>query len=176
MPPTADIADPFNGKSVTASQLNTLGHIDVRFNDRSGTGIKESSILDAAAEFEVLVNGTAAGLTFLTPTRVSGNTFRYAFTGTLPTTATGIVTVRFLPNSFSDNTSGSGTQNDGETEQVYLVPPNSHPQQPTPPAPIAVLASPTNGESLTAQALNARRYIDVTFQSLNGPINKLSIT
>src|SRR3954454_639396 len=177
MPPTADIADPFNGKSVTASQLNTLGHIDVRFNDRSGTGIKESSILDAAAEFEVLVNGTAAGLTFLTPTRVSGNTFRYAFTGTLPTTATGIVTVRFLPNSFSDNTSGSGTQNAGETEQFYLVTLNTSTQQPNPPAPIAVLASPTNGESLTVQALNARRYIDVTFQSLDGtPINKQSIT
>src|SRR3954454_22070136 len=130
MPPTADIADPFNGKSVTASQLNTLHHIDVTFNDRSGTGIKESSVLDASAEFEVLVNGSAAGVTFLTPTRLSGNTFRYAFTGTF--SGTGIVTVRFLPNSFSDNTSGSGTQNAGETEQFYLVDPLPNSSMPGP--------------------------------------------
>ena len=79
-PPTADLADPFNGKSLTASQLLTLGGIDVQFNDRSGTGIKEASIIDGDAEFEVLVNGSAVpGLTFLTPTRVSGNTFHYAF-------------------------------------------------------------------------------------------------
>ena len=120
LPPTADLADPFNGKTLTASQLNSLGHIDVQFNDRSGTGIKESSILDAAPELEVLVNGAApSGVTFLTPTRVSGNTYRYAFTGSF--SGTGIVTVRFLPNSFSDNTSGSGTQNAGETEQFYIV-------------------------------------------------------
>ena len=93
-------------------------------------------------------------MTFLTPTRVSGNTFRYAFTGTF--SGTGIVTVRFLPNSFSDNTSGSGTPNAGETEQFYTRHARRATQQPNPPAPIAVLASPANGESLTAQALNAR--------------------
>ena len=36
---------------------------------------------------------------------------------------TGIVTVRFLPNSFSDNFNTTGTQNAGETEQFYLVNP-----------------------------------------------------
>ncbi len=78
-PPTADLSDPFNGKTLTTSQLNTLGHIDVLFTDRSGTGIKEASIIDGPAEFEVLLNGSSTGVpTFLTPTRVPGsNVFRY---------------------------------------------------------------------------------------------------
>ena len=39
-----------------------------------------------------------------------------------------------------------------------------------------MLASPGNGEALTAADLNARRYIDVTFTSLDGnPIDKASI-
>ena len=39
-----------------------------------------------------------------------------------------------------------------------------------------MLASPGNGAALTAQALNATRYIDVTYQSFDGnPIDKDSI-
>src|SRR5204863_133577 len=46
---------------------------------------------------------------------------------------------------------------------------------PTPP-PTASLASPMNGEAMTAQALNAKRYIDITFQSHDGnPIDTASI-
>ena len=38
------------------------------------------------------------------------------------------------------------------------------------------LASPRNGETVTAGSLNARRYLDITFTSLDGsPINKASI-
>ena len=59
-----------------------------------------------------------------------------------------------------------------ETERFFVVtgPGTSKP------GPIAILASPSNGETLSAADLNARRYIDVTYTSLDGkPIDKASI-
>src|SRR2546430_6192701 len=78
------------------------------------------------------------------------------------------MTVTFLPQSFSDS---GGASNFGETEQFNIVASATDK-----PAPTAQLASPGNGETITAQSLNARRYIDVTFVSQDGSaINPTSI-
>src|SRR5439155_3200419 len=89
---------------------------------------------------------------------IPSNIFRYSITGFSGTA--GLMTVTFLPQSFSDN---GGARNFGETEQFNRVA-NATDK----PAPTAQLASPGNGETITAQSLNARRYIDVTFVSQDG--------
>ena len=63
---------------------------------------RPSSILDSGQEFELEINGIAMTVTGI-PVAVAGkpNTYRYSFTGDVP--ATGLVTVRFLGGSFSDN-------------------------------------------------------------------------
>ena len=173
--PTADLANPKNRSTVVYSTFSngTGGILRVVFNDRNGVGIKETSIRDVAPEFEIWVNGVKSTVAIGTmPTPVAGliNTWDYTFSGNLfPTGGTsGVVEVRFVTGGISDN---SGAGSFGESEQFYVTPSESQK-----PGPVAVLASPGNGETLTAPALNARRYIDVTFTSLDGtPIRKSSI-
>ena len=180
--PTADLANPVNGGKLTPADLLALsGDGDglwVQFNDRNGAGLKELSITDPNAEFEVLINGTVTTAITVNGAaqRVLGklNTFRYSFTvpGVLPTD--GIVQIRFLPGTFSDQSGigGAGVTNFGETEQFFLVP-----NENAKPRPTASLASPGSGEAITALDLNARRYIDITFTSYSGDaIDKGSIT
>src|SRR5205823_10909387 len=60
-------------------------------------------------------------------------------------------------------------------EMFFLVTPTGLNPNPTP-GPIATLASPTNGGSITLAQINAQRYIDITYTSLNGsPIDKNSL-
>ncbi len=178
--PTADLASPFNGGKVVASDLSLNKYIDVQFTDRSGNGLKESTILDVEQEFDILVGGAPlAGLTVNgTPEKLANKVgvYRYRLLGTFAFPATGVVTVQFRANAFSDlsGAGGTGVPNVPETEQFYLVAAATGPG--SIPPPIAVLASPGNGESLTAVDLNARGYIDVTYTSLDGkPILKSSI-
>ena len=127
------------------------------------------SIKDPNPEFEVWYNGAKVNLTLATPTPVTGkvNTWRYTFSGWTPT-GTGVVEIRFLANGFSDY---SGTASMAETERFFLVAAEGDQ-----PGPIATLVSPLNGQSLSAAELNARRYLDVTYTSLNGKaIDKTSI-
>jgi hypothetical protein len=168
--PTADLAGPVNGQKLIVSQFNLLGHIDVVFNDLNNVGLNELSITDATQEFELLLNGQPiSGVTVNgTPTAVQGrpNTYRYSVSG--PLTA-GQVTVRFLPQSFSDN---AGAGNFGEVEQFSVVQ-----NETDKPGPTAQVSSPANGETVTADSLNAKRYIDVTFISQSdSPIDESTIT
>src|SRR5439155_273171 len=56
--PTADLAGPFNGAVVVASQfLTPTPYVDVRFNDPNGVGLREESILDDTPELELSFNG-----------------------------------------------------------------------------------------------------------------------
>ena len=177
LPPTADLASPLNGGKIVRQTFNGQGHIDVQFNDRSGSGLKTPTIIDPEQEFDVYVNGSLTPAPIVingTPTAVAGklNTWRYTFTGSLPTD--GVVTVVFRTNGFSDQSGpgGTGVPSISEVETFFLVAtPSSQPP------PIAVLANPGSGTAITALDLNARRYFDVTFTSYDGkPILKSSIT
>ncbi|HXG49304.1 MAG TPA: hypothetical protein VNO52_16895, partial [Methylomirabilota bacterium] len=170
---TADLAEPYSGLIRDRAELNARGYIDVVFEDPNGRGIKESTIVDAAPEFTVLVNGQPlAGVTFGTPTKVAGsvNRYRYAFTGIFPTD--GEVTVTFLPQSWTDN---GGMANFGETEIFTLV--TKRPDGTIPPlGPTAMLTNPGSGGTVTADALNAQQYLDITFTTRNGsPIDPATI-
>ena len=179
--PTANLLFPFNGGLISQASFIQGGPdcagqrcFEVVFNDVNGVGLNENTIRDALPEFEVWVNGVK--VTTMTvnnvPTRVVGkiNTWLYSWSGTAPDN--GIVEIRFLANAFTDN---SGVGNMAETERFFVVSLDSG-GNPIPPGPVASLASPMNGEALSAADLNARRYIDITFTSLDGtPIDKASI-
>ncbi|CAB5080406.1 hypothetical protein D3OALGB2SA_510, partial [Olavius algarvensis associated proteobacterium Delta 3] len=180
--PTADLYAPFNGAVVVGSGFRTAGYVDVLFNDPNRVGLNTVTILDDTPELELFFNGQAVTISGLPTqlvyqsdngalvpstdlsgsalaTAVPSNIFRYAITGSISGNV-GLVTVNILAQSFSDN---SGTGNFAETEQFNLVA-NEGDQ----PGPTAQLSSPTNGATLTAQSINAKRYIDVTFVSQDG--------
>ncbi len=155
--PTADLVTPLRNAVVTPGQLG--GTITVIFNDPNGVGLRPETITDTDAEIQLLAGGVAiAGVTVSgVPTLVSGTTYRYTYTGTLPQ---GLVTVRFLNGGFSDR---SGAMLMGEDESFLVFQPTL--AQPKP-GPYATLASPSNGGSITAAQINAQRYLDITWTSL----------
>ncbi len=175
---TADIKSPFAGAVLSRSVFNTTGYIDIQFNDVNGVGLNVDSIMGAAdgAEFELFVNGRAASQFGITvgsrPTKVAGlkNVFRYTITGAIP--EAGEVSIRFLPGSFSDI---NGNTNAAESEYFTLL--NPLPGGVLPPAgPVAMLANPGSGSSISLIQINGQRYIDVTFVSRTGAaINEASI-
>ena len=166
--PTADLAAPLRNAVVTPVQVATS--IDVVFNDVNGVGLRENTITDADQEFDIVVSTGATITVNGIPTKVAGkiNTWRYSFTGNLP--ANGVVTVKFRAGGVTDL---GGSSSMAEEERFYLFSPVAGQLEP---GPIATLASPASGGTITAGQLNAQRYIDVTYTSLDGtPIMKSSL-
>ncbi|MEN0072261.1 MAG: hypothetical protein AAGC63_14885, partial [Propionicimonas sp.] len=169
--PTADLAGPYKGQVLRSGDPNyATNQIKVVFNDPNGVGLNVNTITDAEAELQVLVNGTAVALagTGGNPVRQgTSNVWTYTLASPLPA---GLVTVRFLPGTFADN---SGATTMGEDEFFILwTPPAEAPAQ-TQPGPTAALASPANGGAITVAQINAQGYLDVTYTSLDGsPILK----
>ena len=94
-------------------------------------------------------------------------TYRFTLTG-FPTGQAGTVTIEFLPGSFAD---GAGTTDVGSTAEFFLAAPVGGAASAT--GPTATLSSPAPGEAVTAAALNAAGYIDITYASHNGsPIDE----
>ena len=123
--PTADLASPLRNAVIRAGTV--VSTIDVVFNDVNAVGLRPATITDVDAEFQLLVNGSAAGFTVSgVPTAVADkpNTWRYSFTGNLP--ANGVVTVRFISGSVTD-TGGSGIL--AEDELFYLFTPTAGPDR-----------------------------------------------
>ena len=166
--PTADLAAPLRNAVVTPVQVATS--IDVVFNDVNGVGLRENTVTDADQEFDIVVGAGATITVNGIPTKVAGkiNTWRYSFTGNLP--ANGVVTVKFRAGGVTDL---GGSSSMAEEERFYLFSPVAGQLEP---GPIATLASPASGGTITAGQLNAQRYIDVTYTSLDGtPIMKSSL-
>ena len=162
-PLTADLASPFNGQRVDVATLNEQGYIDVVFNDVNRNGVNEGLITEGTAEFVLLgasaanvqINGAAQKVTDANNDR----TFRYSFTGQFDASVgSGIVEVEFLADRWADS---RGTPNAGETERFRVYSTVDAPD----PLPFATLNNPFNGAVVSAQSINARRYIDVTFNS-----------
>ena len=160
--PTADIATPAAGAVITEG--TPITSIDVTFNDVNNDGLNTSQILSSNQKFQIEINGQVDQAITVnpTPTLVSGNTYAFAVSG-FPTNQTGVVTIVFLPGTFSDGTGANAVQNLGSTEQFYIVAPGQ-----TSPGPTATLASPAPGQPVTPATLNADGYIDVTYTSHDG--------
>ena len=112
--PTADLADPTDGSTVTQAALNAQGYIDVTFDDRTGDGLDVTSITDVGAEFTL--SGSAASAVTLNsmPTLVSGTTYRYGFSGSFEI---GAVTVSFVEGTWQDTV---GVLNTAEVESFFV--------------------------------------------------------
>ena len=171
--PTAALATPV--AETTLDDTKPLTSIDITFTDLSGSGLDTSSddtsILSSLQKFTVLLNGQPiSGLVVNpVPTAVVGEpgTYRFTLTG-FPTGQAGTVTIEFLPGSFAD---GAGTTDVGSTAEFFLAAPVGGAASAT--GPTATLSSPAPGEAVTAAALNAAGYIDITYASHNGsPIDE----
>ena len=160
--PTADLADPIEGGSIDASDLNTRGYIDVTFADTGGSDLATASVTDAGAEF--ILSGTAAEGVIVAGagTLVSGTTYRYAFTGSF---TGGEVAVHFLAGSFRDV---AGNLNGAESECFTVTVPDIFP-------PTADLADPVDGGTIELADLNSRGYIDVTFGDVGDGVDASTI-
>ncbi|HRA75297.1 MAG TPA: hypothetical protein PLE12_03570, partial [Propionicimonas sp.] len=161
--PTADLVTPLRAAVVQTA----VGTITVVFNDPNGVGLNEATITDAAAELQVLVNGTAVALSGA-PVKLAATTWQYTLAA--PISGNALVTVRFIAGAFADN---GGNLTSGEDEYFVVFTPTA---TQTRPGPVATLASPANGATITVGQLNAQRYLDVTWTSLDGnPIDKATL-
>ena len=180
--PTVDLAGPVNGGMVTATELvanrpgcGTGMCLLVRYNDVNHAGLNATSINDPAQEFEIWVNGTQSTATISAPRLIVGqlNTYGYNISGFALPAAGSLVEIRFLQGAFTD---GNGNGSMAETERFFVVTKDTAGNVTSKPAPTAIIAGPSNGETISATELNRRRYIDVTFTSQDGnPIYRQSI-
>ena len=131
------------------------------FNDVNNDGLNTSQILGPNQKFQVEVNGQVDQNVTVnpTPTLVSGNTYAFAVSG-LPTNQPAVITIVFLPGTFSDGTGANAVENLGSSEQFYIVASGQ-----TQPGPTATLANPAPGQPVTAVTLNGDGYIDVTYRA-----------
>ncbi len=113
--PTATLAHPLDGASVTESEINVAQrHIDVTFDD-ADTGLNVSSVTDVGQEF-VLSGAGADGVTVNGAAMlVTGTTCRYSFTGDF---AAGQVNVEFAAGGWADN---AGNTSAADTQQFTVT-------------------------------------------------------
>ena len=176
MPPTADLAFPFQNQVTDVNDLleiDGVKYLGVTFNDVNRVGLNDTSITDGGAEFLITATDTAgAPITIsvddsavIKYTGVNNDrTFLYPLTvdtGDPQFVTTARVQVTFLANSWTD---AQGKANASEIENFTLF----KDTRPVLDAPYAMLANPFNGQSIGKQGLNAKRYIDVTFVSPSG--------
>lgn len=102
--PTATLFDPAGGGTIQNAAINSRKTIDIAFADAGGSGLNSATIVDSAPEFTL--GGAAAARVVVsgTPTLVSENVWRYAFTGAF---GVGPVSVGFIADSVKDN-AGNG--------------------------------------------------------------------
>ncbi len=139
-------------KFLTAPALNTTARtIDVTFFKLGTNALTASSITDDAPEFALKQNGQTVVNVVIgrTPTQPDPtgkpNTWRYNYTGTLPS---GDIELAMLPFAFTDA--------DGNLSPGTVA------------AATAQLANPNGGGSIQLTQLNGRQWIDVTFVSKDG--------
>ncbi|WP_442506614.1 hypothetical protein SH528x_005468 [Novipirellula sp. SH528] len=111
--PSADLAGPISGQSLTADALNANGFIDVTFN--SMAGLDGATVLDAGGEFTLSGSGVGTAVVNGAGVLQSGTTYRYSFTGSF---VPGSVNVNFTADAFA-NTTASG--NLAEQESFALT-------------------------------------------------------
>src|SRR5207302_327075 len=138
--------------------------------DGNGVGIDNDSIIDGDAEF--LLSGNALGNVVVNghPTRPDAsnpNLYRYSFTGSfsLPTSPDPLdpyntIQIAFLPQTFQDR----GRSNNNASVQQFTLAADTAGTSVT--VPLATLAAPFTGQTVSLQSLLTRPYIDVTFTGI----------
>ncbi|CAB5140735.1 diguanylate cyclase/phosphodiesterase (GGDEF & EAL domains) with PAS/PAC sensor(s), partial [Olavius algarvensis associated proteobacterium Delta 3] len=155
--PSADLASPLHDSESDLSDLNTRKTIDVVFKDPAGAGLTgldgdEFALTGPAANGVTLNSGP--------PTKISGNIYRYSFTGAF---TAGSVQVEFKPGTWQ----AGGTPNIAHKARFTVT--GSSTGGGTPAAtPTAKLANPASGASVDPKIVNAGRFIDVTFSAPAG--------
>ena len=156
-PPTADLIGPANGGVINNTDLVLKPYIDVTFNDPSGNGLDHASIVDPLPEFSLKGPGGATLNVDGKPRKIGFNTYRYTLTNVnLVSAKLGDWQVEFKANSWKDK---GGRKNTAEVETFTVR---------EGPKPTANLANPKNGVKVDLTLLNARKYIDVTFNDFSG--------
>ncbi len=95
--PSADLANPTSGQSLTAVALNASGFIEVTFN--STVALDTATIVDAAPEFTLSGPGVGTAVIDGAGVLQSGTSYRYPFTGLF---VPGDVIVDFTAGAFAD--------------------------------------------------------------------------
>ncbi|WP_442506615.1 hypothetical protein SH528x_005469 [Novipirellula sp. SH528] len=111
--PSANLANPTLGQTLTAAALNANGFIDVTFN--STVSLDTTTIVDAAPEFTLSGPGVGTAVIGGMGVLQSGTTYRYSFTGQF---VPGDVAVNFTAGSFANTNS---TVNPGGQESFTLT-------------------------------------------------------
>src|SRR5262249_40189538 len=135
----------------------------------------DASITDDAQELLVTgPNGDQAVTLNGAPTKVQGvnqTVYRYTVLTVDPSkiftqqgTNWGVLTVSFLPNTWTDSRGGA---NAAAMEHFTVFDGSNNGQAPTPAA-YGALTTPFNGATMSASQINAKGYIDVTFVVPNG--------
>ncbi|PYX63020.1 MAG: hypothetical protein DMG78_32400, partial [Acidobacteria bacterium] len=177
-PLTADLAGFGDGGVIARDVLNTRKYIDVIFNDVNGVGLNEASITDSSdLEFKILRGGTdvTSELGTVTTARLSGNTYRYSFTGSLTQDAE--YSIEFQPNSWQDNAATANKAMKAAQDFIAYIPSSgfggssglttnqSGANGALPAPPTARLLNPAPGVAVNPVTLAAQRFIDVVFES-----------
>lgn len=142
----------FDFLAINGAQFVVLSGIEIVQATGPAEGLDTSTITDSGAEL-ILQGTAAAGVTVNgVPTNVSGDTWRYAFTGSF---VAGDVSASFPADSVRDNSANGNaltTQNFSVTSTADNSPPT------------LALSDPTNNASIDLDVLNNRGYIDVAIQ------------
>ena len=133
-------------ETIEAAILNSRRYIDVFFGDSGGSGLDRSTLTDLGSEI-TLTGAAAAGVTLGGGAiLVSGNNYRYAFSGKF---VDGAVGVEFVADSFEDF-AGNGNVAELEGFTVGVIVEANRPT--------ADLADPTNGGTIKPLISTVRVY------------------
>jgi len=135
VPPVITLISPATGSSVSDTELNARGYIDVSYS-ASGVGVNISTITNVFSLDRN--NQPLPGVVVNSATDLGGDTFRYTFTGDINP---GVVDVVFVVHTFQDD---AGNWNAAATYAFTVLP--------SPPSATAQGFAATAGATLTVAA------------------------
>ncbi|MBC8496829.1 MAG: hypothetical protein H8D37_04135, partial [Chloroflexi bacterium] len=148
--PSAAIATPEDGGSISIADINAGGQISLRFSAPEGSALDDTTL--SGNDIELLCGGVDCGITLGGPTLVTGSPNTYEFSITNGSFTTGQVTVNIAAGAFSD-TAGSLNVDITQTFTVYST--------------TAILINPVAGAQIDVGSLNQLGYLEVQYIPAN---------
>ena len=146
--PTATLAGPTNGKTVSKSTFDPNNYVIIRFVLAEGASLDESSM--DLAKFHVAGQGAGTATGFTAYTKVDETTYQFALNGTI---STGTLNVTMDASAFKDSY-GTVSKASAESFIIYST--------------TATLKDPVSGSTIDVATLNLRHYIDINFIPVPG--------